>query len=822
MNELQSPRTPASEADDIHARRHDELSASIDELKREFASLKAAVRGSHPLDGRELARTLQRRLLEIFHVTRLATRGAAATATPVSDIVQTADGENTQSFDMIGSNPQLIVAVQNRPELPAGRYILSFKKLAGGDSLVSPILCSDSGNGFSEHEAQLLNLASFGSDAVAQFILPRASKRLRIVPSVAKGRFSFDSIRLRRVTAGEYYARLLLHVTRARVRSVQDIKQYSLMTARLLRSEGLAGLAARLRASQTRVAEFAAPTYQAWIEKHDTPSVDDVRGLRNAVERLVDRPPISVLMPVYNTPINLLREAIESVRAQIYDNWELCIADDCSPEPQIRALLDEYAKGDPRIKVVFRSENGHISEATNSAFTLATGDWIALLDHDDILRSNALAEVALELAAHPDAQLIYSDEDKIDANGRRFDAHFKPDFSRELFRSQNYLNHLTVHRASNIRSVGGWRKGYEGSQDYDLNLKIFELIDPSKIRHIAKILYHWRAVAGSTATAGSEKSYAYSAGQRALQDHVSRTRLPAKVLSVPRLPFYRLRFDIPEPAPLVSIIIPTRDKAYILRNCITSIRSKTTYKNYEIIIVDNASKEDETLEYLEILKHEPNIRILSYDDAFNYSAINNFAVRHGNGAVLALLNNDVEVISEEWLGEMVSWAWQPEIGCVGAKLYYSNGTIQHAGVVLGVGGVANHAHLYEPRETAGYFGRAMVLGNFSAVTGACLMVRKAVYEQVGGLNERDLRVAFNDVDFCLKVRDAGYSNVWTPYAELYHHESLSRGRDDTADKSSRFASEVDYMMRTWGPALKSDPFYSVHFSMTRPNFVLMS
>jgi GT2 family glycosyltransferase len=377
-----------------------------------------------------------------------------------------------------------------------------------------------------------------------------------------------------------------------------------------------------------------------------------------------------------------------------------------------------------------------------------------------------------------------------------------------------------VHRADNIRAVDGWRAGLEGSQDYDLNLRIFERVGAGRIRHIPKILYHWRATKGSTALAGSHKGYAYSAGMRALEEHVRRMQLPATVEDVPGTDFYRLKFDVPEPHPPASLIIPTRDRVGLLRGAVESIRDKTTYDNYEIIIVDNGSVEPETLAYFEELKSADNVRILSYDKPFNYSAINNFAVSQAQGTVVGLINNDIEVISPDWLTEMISWAVQPEIGCVGAKLCYANDTIQHGGVLLGVGGVANHAHLNLPRELPGYFGRAAVVSNFSAVTGACLIVRKSVYEEVGGLDAVNLTVAFNDIDFCLRVREAGYRNVWTPFAELYHLESKSRGNDDTPEKAQRFVAEVEFMMHKWDKALANDPFYSPNLSLDRPDFSL--
>ena len=398
----------------------------------------------------------------------------------------------------------------------------------------------------------------------------------------------------------------------------------------------------------------------------------------------------------------------------------------------------------------------------------------------------------------------------------RYDPYFKPDFSRELFRSQNYFNHLTVHRADNIRRVGGWRRGFEGSQDYDLSLRILERIDPQRIHHIPKILYHWRAAAGSTATSISEKNYAFLNGLRALQEHAHRLGLPATVEQAPETQFYRFRFPTPEPQELVTLIIPTRDKVDMLRSCIESIRSKTTYHAYEILIIDNRSSDAEALRYMQELESQKLARVIRYDKPFNYAAMNNLAVANANGTLVGLINNDVEVISPDWLSEMVSWAVQPDIGCVGAKLYYANDTIQHAGVIIGLGGVAGHSHKHFPRVHPGYFGRLKVVQNFSAVTGACLVVRKQVYESVGGLNEQDLAIAFNDVDFCLKVRAAGYLNVWTPYAELYHLESISREADDTAEKRARFEAECKHMLTTWG--LDYDPYYSINLTHAREDF----
>lgn len=805
---------------ELNVENYEDLRSAIAELKSEFVHLRADA--NRILEAVDRTKKPPKRAWKIpFHAlrnTQLHLLGANVFVEPVADLVVTSSSSAGSEFEMTGPDPQLLLQVDYNKGLPPGRYILKFRKLTGTNQLVDPTLYPDSGNNFNELEAQRLRFAtSRSSMAYTQFILPDGAIRLRLDPSTEKGQFVAGSMRLRRVSASEYYVRMAVYLFRQRVRSIGDLGRAMRIAATTLREGGFKAVAYRLRAAHAIVGQqIYTPTYRTWIEKHERLDQEALGDVRERLSNLAEKPLISVVMPAYNTPEHLLRDAIESVRNQLYENWELCIADDHSPLQHVKAILQEYSAKDERIKVVLRPANGHISEATNSAFELATGAWTALMDHDDLLRPHALAEVAFEIASNPDAEMIYSDEDKLDDSGNRYDPYFKPDFSRELFRSQNYLNHLSVHRTENIRAVGGWRKGFEGSQDYDLNLRIIERIDSTKIRHIPKVLYHWRAVSGSTAVAGSEKSYAHKAGLRALQEHIQRLELPAKVTSAPDTPFYRVQFEVPEPQPFVSLIIPTRDKLQLLRGCIASIREKTTYQNYEIIVVDNGSCEDETLAYLEALEKEPWARVLRYDKPFNYSAINNHAVAYAKGSILGLINNDIEVISPDWLSEMVSWAVQPDVGCVGAKLYYNNNTIQHAGVILGIGGVAGHSHKYFPRDHHGYFSRLMVLQNLSAVTAACLVVRSSVFSEVGGLNEEQLTVAFNDVDFCLKVRDAGYQNVWTPYAELYHLESVSRGVEDNLEKLARFEKEQQYMKSAWD--LSRDPFYSANLTREREDF----
>jgi GT2 family glycosyltransferase/glycosyltransferase involved in cell wall biosynthesis len=574
--------------------------------------------------------------------------------------------------------------------------------------------------------------------------------------------------------------------------------------------------------SLRRTAEAAPPppnSYSAWVAAYDTLTPEDAERIRAKLAGLKRRPLISVLMPTYNTPEKWLVRAIESVRRQLYENWELCIADDASKEPHVRRVLERYQKKDPRIKVVLRETNGHISAASNSALALAHGEFIALLDHDDELRPHALACVALELDAHPTADLVYSDEDKIDENGHRYDHYFKPDWNPDLFLVQNYISHLGVYRTLLVREVGGFRVGYEGSQDWDLAMRVVERTAADRIRHIPKILYHWRSVPGSTAMLIGAKSYATQAAEKVISEHFVRVGVEATI-SPTKGSYWRVHYPLPSPAPRATLIIPTRNRLNVLRPCVESLLAKTNYPNFELLIVDNDSDDPETLAWLELTaKSEPRVRVVRCPGEFNFSAINNFGVRQTDAPLIGLLNNDLEVIADDWLNEMASHALRPEIGCVGAKLYYPDDRIQHAGVILGIGGVAAHAWQTHPRGAAGQAHRNLLQQNLSAVTAACLLIRREVFLEAGGLDEQ-LRVAFNDVDFCLSVRARGYRNLWTPYAELYHHESASRGAEDTLEKRDRFRGEVEYITAKWGDALVNDPAYNPNLTLTINDFTL--
>ncbi|MEA2048174.1 MAG: glycosyltransferase family 2 protein [Campylobacterota bacterium] len=553
-------------------------------------------------------------------------------------------------------------------------------------------------------------------------------------------------------------------------------------------------------------------SYKKWIKKNEQNKFK--------VKVLSFNPLISIITPTYNTDKMYLTQMIESVLAQKYANWELCIADDASTSLETLAVLKKYELYDSRIKIIYREKNGHISEASNSAMSLAIGEYVVFLGHDDLLSKNALYSMVKRLNKKPYLKLIYSDEDKIDKDNNRYDPHFKSGWNPDMFFSQNYIAHLTLIKKYIVDQVGGFRVGYEGSQDYDLFLRCYQIIDDSEIGHIEQILYHWRAIQGSTALSANEKRYTTSAGVRALQDYFKHMNKKVTVGRGKLENTYKVKYHLEKEPPLVSIIIPTRDRYQLLSKCIDSIFEKTTYKNYEILILDNESSDVDILEYFEVLKQYKNIRIISYPYPFNFSAINNFGVSLAKGEVVTLLNNDIEVISRHWLTEMVQHALRLEIGAVGAMLYYRDNTIQHGGVVIGLGGVAGHSHKYFPKNASGYFSRLKVIQNYAAVTGACLVVRKSLYEEVGGLNEKNLTIAFNDVDFCLKLQEKGYRNLWTPYAELYHHESKSRGEEDTKEKQKRFGDEIKYMKNHWKTDSRQDKYYNRHLTRAFEDFRL--
>ncbi len=558
-------------------------------------------------------------------------------------------------------------------------------------------------------------------------------------------------------------------------------------------------------------------SYDHWVAKFDTLTESHLAAFKARADLLASGPLISVLLPVFNTDPRWLERALASVRAQAYPRWELCIADDASTEPRIRPILEAAAALDLRIRLCLRERNGHICEATNSALELATGELCVLFDHDDELRPHSLLMVAEEFAAHPDAELVYSDEDKIDELGRRFDPHFKPDWNPDLLSSQNYVCHLAAFRTATLRALGGMRPGFEGSQDWDLFLRLSERVSADSIRHIPRILYHWRAVPGSTAVGADQKDYAARAAERALTEHYARTGVRA-TLEQTAGGHWRARLALPLTRPLVSILIASHNAADLVRLCIASLVARTDYAPFEIVLVDNRSDAPDALALFDELERNGIVRLLRYPHPFNYSAINNFAAREARGEILCLLNNDIEIRDGGWLTEMVSHAVRPEIGAVGTRLLFPDLTVQHAGVIVGLGGVAGHGFKRFHRNEPGHQFRPHLVHNLSAVTAACLVIRRKVYEEVGGLDEVALPVAFNDVDFCLRVQARGYRNLYTPFAEIIHHESATRGSDNTPEKVERFRREIEAIKTRWGDSLLTDPAYNPNLSLDSEDF----
>jgi GT2 family glycosyltransferase len=555
--------------------------------------------------------------------------------------------------------------------------------------------------------------------------------------------------------------------------------------------------------------------YDLWIMKNE-PDRAQLKTMRSDSHSWAYRPLVSIVTPVYNPVKFDITRCVQSVIDQVYDSWELCIVDGGSEKSYVREIIKRFAEKDRRIRFVSLSQNKGIAGNSNEALKLATGEYIGLLDHDDMLAPFALYEVVKLLNQSRELDFIYSDEDKVPAKkGKRYDPFFKPDWSPDTFLSYNYLCHFAVVRRSIIEKIGGFREGYEGSQDYDLFLRVVQNTD--RIKRIPRILYHWRATSGSAASELLAKPYALNGSKKAIGEYLKEMKLDAEVSDGLFPTSYRVRYKLNH-SQKVSIIIPTRDKVHLLRRCVSSIIEKTGYNDYEIVIVDNQSEDKETKDYLLSISGNERITILHFDKPFNFSEMNNYAVGSTDSEYILFLNNDTEVITNEWLTAMLELAQREDVGAVGAKLLYPNDTIQHAGVILGIGGVANHSHLGFPRESHGYFGRISVIQNVSAVTGACLLMRRKVFEDVGGFDER-LSHAFNDVDLCLKLRAKGYRIIYTPYAELYHHESASRGYEDTKEKQTRFWNEVGIVQDRWKHIFEAgDPYYNPHLTLEKEDF----
>lgn len=527
-------------------------------------------------------------------------------------------------------------------------------------------------------------------------------------------------------------------------------------------------------------------------------------------------PLISVVVPAYRTPELFLRQMIDSLEAQTYEDWELCIANGSPEDQSMRKVLEEYSSRDRRVRWQELTENKGIAENTNAAFAMAKGEFVGLLDHDDLLAPNALYEVVNALNQHEHGDAVYTDEDKVTAElDEHFQPHLKPDFNIDLLRSNNYICHLFVVRRILMEKVGGFRKEFDGAQDYDFILRCTE--EAEKIAHVHKVLYHWRTHEKSTSDNPESKIYAFHAGRRAVEAHLQRLGIQAEVEETCDLGYYRVKYPVIG-SPMVSILIPNKDQLQTLKKCLKSIWEKTEYTNYEILIIENNSTEKETFEFYKKIDGRHHVRVLYWDKEFNYSAINNFGATQAKGEYLLLLNNDTEVITKGWMKELLSHCQRPEVGMVGAKLYFPDNTIQSAGTIIGMGGMADHAFVNMDRKKSGYMHRASIQVDMSGVTAACAMVKRSVYEEVHGLEEK-LTVAFNDVDLGLKIVTAGYLIVFDPYAELYHYESKSRGVND--EKKERHAREVKYTQEKWADFLAAgDPCYNQNLTLAKHNFSL--
>lgn len=567
-----------------------------------------------------------------------------------------------------------------------------------------------------------------------------------------------------------------------------------------------------------RLAERTEPEevpYNPWFESHKA-SLEKLQ--RQRAHRFKHAPLISIVVPAYRTPEVFLRQMIDSVIAQSYENWELCIANGSPEDEAVQRVLREYAGKDKRVKYRDLAQNLGIAGNTNAAFEMASGDFVGLLDHDDLLAPNALYEIVSMITEDETVDAVYTDEDKVRTDlSEHFQPHFKPDFNIDLLRSNNYICHFFAVRRSLMERVGGFRTEFDGAQDYDYIFRCTE--QARKTAHVAEILYHWRVHEASTADNPASKMYAFEAGKRAIEEHLKRCGETGEVTLRKDLGFYRVKYPV-QGSPLVSVLIPNKDQSETLKTCLESLK-KTAYPNYEIIIIENNSSEEQTYAYYKELKRDPKVRIVRWEQkGFNYSALNNFGAKFAEGEYLLFLNNDIEAIKSGWMEELLANCQRKNVGIVGAKLYYPDDTVQHAGTIVGLGGIAGHAFINLPRARSGYLHKASLQMDLSAVTAACMMMKRSVFDEIGGFEEQ-LAVAFNDVDLCLRTVQAGYLVVYNPEAQLYHHESKSRGAEDSEEKVRRFQSEIEFMRTRWIQILKNgDPNYNKNLTLSKWNYSL--
>lgn len=674
-------------------------------------------------------------------------------------------------------------------------------------------LYADLGEGFSERNSARFSLSS--GKAQVLLLAPQHITRLRLDPDQQQSTFSAPKLSITHLANAEDLAVVV------KTHAHPDADCSALL--RLLTEVAQSGKAAKLLPPVIALdheidnhANFS-HDYNYWLYFNASPDAKDYERIREMDGRLAIKPKFSFVMPTYNTPINLLCECLDSLLAQTYADFEICIADDNSPNREVVATLERYAARDSRVKYVARKANGHISAASNSALELATGDFIVLVDHDDLIPDYTLSVIAHYINRHPDADIFFSDEDKVNLQGDRLHPYFKGCFNKFLMYGQNMVSHLGVYRRALVTKVGGFRIGLEGSQDYDLLLRCFEQTGDDGIVHVPHVLYNWRILPGSTAMSADQKSYAIIAAQSAINGHFERTGMPFRSVDgfAPGCTAIKPTriFDTS-----VSIIIPTRNGLHLLRPCIDSI-FQHDHANTEIIIVDNGSDDTETLAYLADIAQADNVTVIQDPAAFNFSRINNIAARAANGKILCFLNNDTEVVSADWINRARAFLSLEEVGIVGARLLFPEGSLQHFGIALGMGAhrIAGAPHLGFEAASPGYFGKARLLQEFSAVTAACLFIRKEDFEAVGGFEE-DLSVAYNDIDLCLKIRERRLKIIADPDITLIHKESRTRGSDKEGARAARLAVEAKWMRDRWSATLDNDPYYSPNIDLDRVDF----
>lgn len=707
--------------------------------------------------------------------------------------------EEKGEFRSLGTSPTFNLVIEGGPR--RGWYYLETALTRNNGSRVAKILAE------TNEQKIVIPIPSILRGTIREIVyFPDGIRSLKWQPTAATGFFTQSPLLFHKISVFESVARRTYRVVcdlwrfRHLSKSARLGLSWTCFFGKL--QQGYQGSA------KLRLQRLDGNDYTAFIVRHDTLTRSDIKSIRKQITKFPVNPLISIIMPLKKADAKQLEASLNSIDKQLYGNWELIVADASSESSEEHRTVLDFANRNNRVKVISCDAQSSTAALLNVCLQHAHGKWVCRIDPCDELSITATFLLVKEVLSDGDALLIYSDDDDISPDGHRSNPRFKPDWNPDLFTSNNYISNLVLFKMDNIKELGGFDSKFEGAEGYEAILRYLKGIDASSIRHIPKVLYHRSSLNSDT----SNSEFTHEAGRLALKNYFCGSSAVA-VENGPGLGLYRVKYALPHPQPLVSIIVPTRDKVDILRACVESIIRKTSYQNWELLIVDNGSSEVETTKYFDILRQDLRIKILEFGAPFNYSAINNFAVREAKGEVLALLNNDVEVISEDWLTEMVSHAVRPEVGAVGAKLLYPDGTVQHAGVVLGIGGVAGHIHRFLPGEDNGYCNRATLTQNFSAVTAACLVVRKEIYTDVGGLNEKSLRIAFNDIDFCLKIAESGYRNVFTPFALLFHHESLSRGVDDTPEKKLVFQRESLYMRKAWGGVLFCDSSYNVNLSL---------